>query len=93
MGFEGEQRSARFVCSLVYLRHWQDPNPVICQGCWEGEILERPVGTNGFGYDPLFYVPDQGLSAAELPAGIKNRISHRGRALAKLLAWLQHEYS
>ncbi|MCZ6828860.1 MAG: RdgB/HAM1 family non-canonical purine NTP pyrophosphatase [Gammaproteobacteria bacterium] len=87
------QRSARFHCALVYLRHWQDPNPIICQANWEGVILEQAVGENGFGYDPLFYVPEQGCSSAQLPSATKNRISHRGRALRQLLAALRQEYS
>ena len=88
-----DRRSARFHCALVYMRHWQDPNPIICQASWEGRILERPSGTGGFGYDPLFFVPGNDCSAAELPAEIKNRISHRGQAMHKLLAALQHEFA
>ena len=80
-----EQRTARYQCVLVYMRHAQDPTPVICQGTWEGVILESPRGNNGFGYDPLFYLPDRGLSAAEMSTEEKNRISHRGQALQKLL--------
>jgi XTP/dITP diphosphohydrolase len=92
-GLTDAQRSARFHCALVYLRHWQDPNPIISQASWEGVILETAVGENGFGYDPLFYVPDQACSSAQLPQELKNRISHRGRALQQLLAALQREYS
>ena len=80
------QRSARFQCLLVYLRHADDPTPLICQGTWEGRILTGARGEAGFGYDPLFYVPDEGCSAAELPASRKNAISHRGQALRCLLA-------
>ena len=79
------QRTARFQCVLVYMRHWQDPTPVICQGSWEGFILSSPRGENGFGYDPLFYLPDYRCSSAELDPGEKNRISHRARACVKLL--------
>jgi XTP/dITP diphosphohydrolase len=79
-------RSARFQCLLVYLRHADDPTPIICQGTWEGWILEAPRGAAGFGYDPLFFVPTEGLSAAELPAERKNTLSHRGQALRCLLA-------
>ena len=86
------QRSARFHCALVYLRHWQDPNPIICEASWEGEILERPSGDKGFGYDPLFFVPEQGCSSAQLDRELKNRISHRGRALQLLLAALHKAY-
>lgn len=79
------QRGARFQCLLVYLRHAEDPTPVICQGTWEGRILASPQGDQGFGYDPLFYVPGEGCSAAQLAADRKNALSHRGQALACLL--------
>ena len=75
-----EQRSARFQCVLVYMRHALDPTPLICQGSWEGFILSEPRGENGFGYDPLFYLPDYQCSSAQLAPGIKNRISHRAKA-------------
>lgn len=84
-GVPEEQRGARFQCVLVYMRHAEDPVPVVCQGSWEGRILLAPRGENGFGYDPLFYVPDQGCSSAELAPEVKNRISHRARASALLL--------
>lgn len=83
-----EQRTARFQCLLVYLRHAHDPTPLICQGSWEGRILEAPRGEQGFGYDPLFWVPDLGCSSAELTPEHKNRLSHRGQALRKLLELL-----
>ena len=79
------ERSARFLCVMVYLRHAEDPTPLICQGTWEGRILHAPQGSNGFGYDPLFFVPDENCSAAELPPQTKNRLSHRGQALRQLL--------
>lgn len=79
------QRSARFRCVLVLMTHKYDPSPAIFEGSWEGQILFEPAGSNGFGYDPLFYVPDRCCSSAELTPGIKNRISHRGQAMAKLL--------
>ncbi len=82
------QRTARFQCLMVYLRHPADPTPIICQGTWEGRILFAPRGARGFGYDPVFFVPTHDCSAAELPADIKNRLSHRGQALRKLLAVL-----
>lgn len=82
------QRSARFQCVLVYLRHADDPTPIICQGTWEGVILRSPQGQAGFGYDPLFFVAGEGCSAAELPAERKNQLSHRGQALRCLLAAL-----
>ena len=71
------------------MRHELDPTPLVCQASWEGRILFEPRGDNGFGYDPLFYVPDQGCSSAELAPQVKNRISHRARASALLLAALQ----
>lgn len=78
-------RGARFQCLLVFMRHEDDPTPLICQGTWEGSILFAPRGDNGFGYDPVFWVPDRGCSSAELPSDEKNRLSHRGQALRKLL--------
>jgi len=83
-----EARGARFQCLLVYLRHPADPTPLICQGTWEGRILFQPRGRQGFGYDPLFFVPDQNCTSAELPPEVKNRLSHRGRALRELAARL-----
>lgn len=79
-----ERRTARFQCVIVLLPHHADPVPVICQGCWEGSVQTVASGTNGFGYDPLFHVPTHECSAAELDSGTKNRISHRGQALAEL---------
>jgi XTP/dITP diphosphohydrolase len=83
------RRSARFQCLMVYLRHAEDPTPIICQGTWEGSILTEPRGENGFGYDPVFYVPTHGCSSAELAADVKNSLSHRGQALRLLVAALQ----
>ncbi|MCU7905476.1 MAG: RdgB/HAM1 family non-canonical purine NTP pyrophosphatase [Candidatus Thiodiazotropha sp. (ex Epidulcina cf. delphinae)] len=80
-----ERRSAHFQCLMVYMRHAEDPTPIICQGTWDGSILFKPRGENGFGYDPVFYVPAHDCSSAELPPEIKNRLSHRGQALRKLL--------
>ena len=88
-GLPESERGARFQCVIVYLRHAEDPTPLICQGTWEGRILTVPRGTNGFGYDPAFLVPDQDASAAELPPEVKNRLSHRGQALRKLLEGLR----
>jgi XTP/dITP diphosphohydrolase len=76
-----ERRSARFHCLLAYLRHPEDPVPLIAHGVWEGRVLHAPRGTNGFGYDPVFYVPSHGCSSAELAPAVKNRLSHRGHAL------------
>ena len=84
-----EQRGARFQCVMVYMRHDLDPTPLICQGTWEGHILFAARGSNGFGYDPVFYVPSHDCSSAELPPEIKNRLSHRGQALRKLVAGLR----
>ncbi len=92
-GVAPAQRSARYHCALVYLRHWQDPNPLICQASWEGRILETACGDGGFGYDPLFYVAELDCSAAQLTPAVKNSISHRGKAMQLLLATLQHEFT
>lgn len=85
---EGE-RGAQFHCVLVYLRHADDPTPVICHGRWPGSILRNRRGEGGFGYDPVFLVPETNCSAAELSRAQKGRISHRGRALAQLLEQLK----
>lgn len=85
-GVPDDQRTAQFVCVLVALRHAEDPRPLICQGVWKGRILRAPQGEGGFGYDPVFLVPDLNLSAAELPPETKNRISHRGQAIEQLRA-------
>lgn len=84
-GIHKAQRTARFQCVMVYLRHAEDPVPIIAQGTWEGRILEAPQGDHGFGYDPLFWVEDHGCSSAELSKAQKNAISHRGKALNALL--------
>ncbi len=84
---QGDRR-ARFQCLMVYLAHEHDPTPLICQGTWEGRILFEPRGDNGFGYDPVFFVPTHNCSSAELPPEIKNELSHRGQALRMLVATL-----
>ncbi|WP_110693564.1 RdgB/HAM1 family non-canonical purine NTP pyrophosphatase [Salinicola halophyticus] len=81
---EGE-RTARYWCVLVYLRHADDPVPLIVQCDWKGDILAYPRGSGGFGYDPLFWIPECGMSVAELSGDEKNRLSHRGRALQMLM--------
>jgi len=86
-----EKRSARFQCVLVFMRHGDDPTPLICQGTWEGRILNTPQGDNGFGYDPIFEVPELGKSSAQLASDEKNRLSHRGQALARLVAALHEQ--
>jgi len=79
------ERRAHFYCVLVLVRHADDPQPVIAEGVWQGEIATAPQGEAGFGYDPLFWVPQWQCSAAQLPAEEKNRLSHRGQALRSLL--------
>lgn len=79
-----DRRGAHFVAVIVALRHADDPQPVIAEGVWPGRVLRERAGDGGFGYDPVFFDPDNGMSAAQIPAGLKNRISHRGRALAAL---------
>ena len=88
-GLPEAQRSARFQCLMVFMEHANDPTPLICQGTWEGRILLAARGDNGFGYDPVFYVPTHNCSSAELPADVNNTLSHRGQALRKLVAALQ----
>jgi XTP/dITP diphosphohydrolase len=82
-------RHAHYYCVMVLVRHADDAHPLVAEGSWNGEILHEPRGTNGFGYDPLFYLPQLGKTAAELPPELKNRISHRGKALKQLSAMLQ----
>lgn len=84
-----EGRQARFQCVMVYLRHAEDPTPLICQGTWEGRIAHQPEGTNGFGYDPIFFVPHEQCVAAALTAERKNALSHRGQALSMLMEKLE----
>ena len=83
-GLVGARRRAHFYCVLVLLRHAEDPQPLVAEGVWPGLVLEAARGAGGFGYDPVFFVPGHGLSAAELDPDLKNRISHRGQALARL---------
>lgn len=78
------KRTARFQCIIVFMRHSEDPTPLICQGSWEGRILFEECGENGFGYDPLFWVPTHGCASAQLDKEIKNGLSHRGKALKEL---------
>ena len=79
------ERGAAFVCTLVYLRHFHDPCPIICEGYWRGRILDAPRGAAGFGYDPVFFLNALGRTAAQLTRAEKNAVSHRGQALAQLL--------
>jgi XTP/dITP diphosphohydrolase len=85
-----DNRTAFYSCVVVLVRNPEDASPLIAEGVWRGEIARAPRGVNGFGYDPLFSLPELGKTAAELDAATKNRISHRGQALAKLLALLDH---
>ena len=78
-------RKARFVCSMVFLRHAEDPTPLISQGTWDGVVIMAPRGRNGFGYDPIFYLPTHNCTSAELSPELKNRLSHRGQALKSLI--------
>lgn len=84
-----DQRSARYQTVIVYMRHGNDPTPIICQGTWEGMITTESRGDQGFGYDPIFYVTETNCHAAELDKVTKNRLSHRGKAIANLLQQLQ----
>jgi XTP/dITP diphosphohydrolase len=90
LGRLGEERRAHYGCVMVFIRHAQDPNPLVAEGIWRGEIARSPRGANGFGYDPLFYLPDLRMTAAELDPARKNRVSHRAQALQKLMLLL-HE--
>jgi XTP/dITP diphosphohydrolase len=91
-GLPHEKRTARFQCVLAFMRHSEDPTPLICQASWEGYILDELRGKNGFGYDPLFWVEEKQCSSAELPKEEKNNISHRGKALQLLVTAFQEKY-
>ncbi len=87
---EGQaDRRAHYVCVLVFVRHADDPQPIIAEGEWHGEIVDKPQGDGGFGYDPYFWLPTRGCTAAQLPAADKNAVSHRGIALQKLIEQLR----
>jgi XTP/dITP diphosphohydrolase len=92
-GVPEQQRGARFICVMVFMKHADDPFPVIAHGVWEGRILEHPKGANGFGYDPVFWVPQQNCTSAELSAAVKNSLSHRGQALRHLTALIKSRES
>ncbi len=83
------KRTASFQCAMVYVRHANDPIPIICQGSWTGKILRQSAGENGFGYDPIFFVPSENCTSAQLTFDTKNQLSHRGQALQKLLTELK----
>lgn len=84
-----QQRQARFVCVLVFMRHADDPTPIICQGFWQGVITSERHGDNGFGYDPVFYQPDLNCTSADLSPEQKHQLSHRGKALKQLISQIQ----
>lgn len=86
-----EDRAAQFVCVMVYMRHADDPIPVISQGIWRGSLLTEPKGENGFGYDPVFFVPTHNCASAELSPEIKNQLSHRGQALRQLVKLIEQD--
>lgn len=90
-GLPPSQRTARFQCVLVLMNHSEDPTPLICQGTWEGVITEEPLGEQGFGYDPVFFVPQLAKTAAQLTQDEKNGVSHRAQALGQLLTHLHHK--
>ena len=92
-GLMPEQRKARFQCVLVYMRHEFDPTPIICQGSWEGSITEGQDGTNGFGYDPVFWVESEQCTSAQLSKARKSELSHRGKALTQLVTLLKAQLS
>tara|TARA_B100001769_G_scaffold193432_1_gene154060 strand:+ start:682 stop:1269 length:588 start_codon:yes stop_codon:yes gene_type:complete len=83
-GVPYEKRKACYRCVIVYMRFPDDPFPIITSGSWEGYITEKLIGTNGFGYDPLFYLPEYDKTSAEISTSLKNKISHRAKALKKL---------
>ncbi|MEK6707573.1 MAG: RdgB/HAM1 family non-canonical purine NTP pyrophosphatase [Pseudomonadota bacterium] len=84
-------RNAHYYCVIVLVRHADDPQPIIADGAWRGEIIPQPRGSGGFGYDPYFYLPQLDKTSAELPLEQKNRISHRGQALARLVEMIRQE--
>ncbi len=86
-----EKITARFVCVIVYLRHKKDPSPIIAEGIWEGKIIPTPKGTNGFGYDPIFWLDEYQCTSAELTPKLKNQISHRSKALNKLQTLIKNQ--
>ncbi|MBE4609340.1 XTP/dITP diphosphatase [Vibrio navarrensis] len=90
-GVPQEKRSARFHCVLVLMRHENDPTPIVCHGTWEGRILTQAHGENGFGYDPIFFVPEENCASAELAPARKKQLSHRGKALQQLFATLNQQ--
>lgn len=90
-GVPAPGRGAHFYCAMALTRGPDDPAPLVATGKWRGRILEAPAGDGGFGYDPLFWVPSQGCSSAQLPSELKNRLSHRGQALAAMIEQVRNE--
>ena len=88
-----QQRTARFICVMVFMRYANDPTPLIAQGCWEGLISLQARGDNGFGYDPVFWLTSNQCTSAELPPKIKNQLSHRGQALQQLTTLMRSYHS
>lgn len=86
-----DSRGAHFYCAMALVHHAEDPAPLVSIGRWDGSILRQPLGEGGFGYDPLFWVAGEGCSSAQLPPGRKNRLSHRGRALASMIEQIKGE--
>lgn len=84
-----DKKSARFHCVLVFMKHENDPTPLICHGVWEGNIISEKIGEQGFGYDPIFWDSAHNMTSAQLPREIKNTLSHRSKALAKLTPLLE----
>tara|TARA_R110002050_G_scaffold57423_3_gene129091 strand:- start:227527 stop:228129 length:603 start_codon:yes stop_codon:yes gene_type:complete len=89
-GVPDRERAARYQCLLVMMRHSKDPTPLICQADWQGRILHEPMGNGGFGYDPIFWVPERQCSAAQLSSEQKHTISHRGKAIRKFIEEIKH---
>jgi XTP/dITP diphosphohydrolase len=87
-----EARGAHFYCAMALVRHATDPAPLVAIGRWDGFIVHEPTGSGGFGYDPLFHVPGEGCTSAQLPPGVKNRLSHRGQALAVMARLMRDEF-
>lgn len=88
-----EQRTAHFTCVLVLVRHAEDPQPLIAEGEWHGQVLTEAQGEGGFGYDPLFWLPEHQATAAALPAAVKNQHSHRGQAMQQLIGKLKTAFA
>ena len=91
-GVPAPERTAHFYCAMVLVRHAEDPAPLISTGKWTGRIMEQPRGEGGFGYDPIFWVPGNECSSAELTPEVKNSLSHRGQALTALIAQMKDEF-